>query len=56
MENQTWLSYHNRFISVQNITIVSVSSDVFLHVILEVAKQQMWNYSSYVYDEKKIFF
>ena len=53
METQTWLSCHNKFISAENITILSVSSDYFLHAILEVAKQHMWNYSSYVYDEKK---
>ena len=33
-----------------NIIILSVSSDNFLHAILEVAQQQMWNYSSYLYD------
>ena len=30
------------------ILLYSVSSDDFLDVILEVAEQQMWNYSSYV--------
>ena len=53
METQTWLSYHNKFISAENITILSVSSDDFLHAILEVAEQQMWSYSSYV--KKKSF-
>ena len=48
METLTWLSCHNRFISAKNITILSVSSDDYLHVILEVAEQQMWTYSSYV--------
>ena len=31
METQTWLSCHNKFISVKNIIILSVSSDEFLH-------------------------
>ena len=52
METQTWLSCHNKFISMENITIPSVSSDYFLHAILEIAEQQMWNYCSYV----EIFF
>ena len=39
METQTWLSRHNKFISAENITILSVSSDDFLHAFLEVAKQ-----------------
>ena len=45
MKTQTWLSCHNKFISAENITILSVLPDDFLHVILEVAGQQMWNYS-----------
>ena len=48
METQTWLSRHYKFISAENITILSVSSDDFLHALLEVAEQQMWNYSSYL--------
>ena len=40
METQTWLSCHE-FISAENITILSVSSDDFLHAILEVAEQQI---------------
>ena len=52
METQTWLSCHNRFISVENITILSISSDDFLHALLKVAEQQMWNYSSYVKKKK----
>ena len=36
METQTWLSCHYEFISAENITILTVSSDDFLH-----AKQQM---------------
>ena len=40
METQTWLSRHNKFISAENITILSVSSDDFLHAFLEVAEQQ----------------
>ena len=39
MKFQTWLSCHNKFISVENITILSVSPDDFLHAILEVAGQ-----------------
>ena len=39
METQTWLSCHNKFISAKNIIILSVSSDDFLHAILEVAEQ-----------------
>ena len=53
METQTWLSCHNKFISAENITIISVLSDDFLRAKLEVAKQQIRNYSSYVNDEKK---
>ena len=45
MEIQTWLRRHYKFISAENITILSVSSDDFLHAFLEVAEQQMWNYS-----------
>ena len=41
METQTWLSCHYKFISGENITILSVSSDDFLHALLEVAEQQM---------------
>ena len=48
METQTWLCCHNKFILVENITILSASSDDFLHAILEVAEHQVWNYSSYV--------
>ena len=47
METHTWLSHHYKFISVENITILSVSSDDFLHAFLEVAELQMWNYNSY---------
>ena len=52
METQTWLSCHYKFISTENIIIVSISSDDFLHVRLEVVEKQMWNYSSYVYEKK----
>ena len=31
METQTRLSRHNKFISAENITILSVSSDDYLH-------------------------
>ena len=34
METQTQLSRHNRFISAENITILSVSSDDYLHASL----------------------
>ena len=53
MEIQTWLSCHYKFISVENITILSVSSDDFLYALLEVAEQLMWSYSSYVKKGKK---
>ena len=53
METQTWLSCHKRFISADNITILSVSSDDYLHAIIEVAEQQMLNSSSYVKKKKK---
>ena len=43
METQTWLSRHYKFISAENITILSVSSDDFLLAFLEVAEQQMFN-------------
>ena len=42
----------HKFISPENIIIHSVSSDDFLHVRLEAVEQQMWNYSSYVYEKK----
>ena len=52
METQTWLSRHYKFISAENSTVFSVSSDDFLHAFLEVAEQQMWNYSSYLKNNK----
>ena len=48
METQIWLIRHYKFISAENITILSVSSDNFLHAFLEVAEQQMWNYRMYL--------
>ena len=45
METQTWLSCHYKFILAENITILSISSDDFLHALLKVAEQQMWSYS-----------
>ena len=36
MVTQTWLSCHYKFISAENITILSVLSDDFLHALLEV--------------------
>ena len=41
------VSRHYKFILAKNITILSVSSDDFLHAFLKIAEQQMWNYSSY---------
>ena len=55
METQTSLSCPDKFISVEYITILFVSSDDILHVILEVTEQQMWYNSSYVYDEKMYY-
>ena len=52
METQTRLSRHDKFISEENITILSVSSDDYLHISL-VAEQQMWSYSSYSDDRIK---
>ena len=48
MEIQTWLSRHYKFVSAENIIILSVSSDDFLHAFLKVEQQQMCNYSSYL--------
>ena len=50
--NSKLVSRHNKFISAENITILPVSSDDFLHAFLEVAEKKMWNYSSY--SENKI--
>ena len=52
MESQTWLTHHYKFISPENITIVSVSSDDFLHAFLEVAEQQMGNQRLYLKNRK----
>ena len=52
METQTRLSRHNKFISAENITRLSGSSDDFLHAFLVVAEQRMWNYSSYLKNKK----
>ena len=41
METQTRFSHHYKFISAENITIISVSSDDYSHAFLEVAEQQM---------------
>ena len=43
METQTWLIHHYEFISAENISILSVSSDDFLHAVLAGAEQQIWN-------------
>ena len=53
METQTWLSSHNKSISAENITILSISSNDFLHAILDVAEQQMWSNSLYMKKKKK---
>ena len=44
MGTQTRLSRHYKFISAENITILSVSSDDYLHVSLEVAATYKKNY------------
>ena len=41
MKTQTRLSHHYEFISPENITLFSVSSDDYLHAFLEVAEQQI---------------
>ena len=46
METQSWLSRHYKFILAGNITILSVSSDDFLHAFLKVAEQQARKKSS----------
>ena len=38
METLTQFSRHNKFISAENVTIRSVSSDDYLHASLEVAE------------------
>ena len=53
METLTWLRRHYEFISAENINVLSISSDDFLHASLEVAEHQMWNYCSYLKDFKK---
>ena len=50
---KTCLNRHYKFISAENISILYVSSDDFLHAFLEVAEQQMWNYSSYSKNKNK---
>ena len=49
MEIQTCLSRHYKFISAENITILSVLSDDFLHAFLEVAEQQYIYIYIYIY-------
>ena len=53
METQIRLSHHNKFISAENITIFSVSSDDYLHASSLVTENQMWSYSSYSEDKIK---
>ena len=62
METQTWLSCHNKFIPAENITIFPVSSDDFLHAILEVAdilyKNNTYPLSSdtdWILEKKKLY-
>ena len=38
MESQTRLSHLDEFISAKNITVLSISSDDYLHASLEVAE------------------
>ena len=40
MEIQTWLSRHNKFISVENMTILSVSSGDYSHTFSLVIEKQ----------------
>ena len=40
MEIQTRFNRHYKFISAENITILSILSDDYLHASLEVAEQQ----------------
>ena len=40
METQTWLSRHYKFILAENIIILSISSDDFIHAFLEVDKTE----------------
>ena len=39
METQIWLCCLDKFIYAENITLLSASSDDFLHALLEVAEQ-----------------
>ena len=41
MKTQTRLSRHYKFISAENITIPTVSSDDYLHTFLPVVEQQI---------------
>ena len=41
MEAETWLSCYYKFISTENITILSISSDDLLQAFLAVAEQQI---------------
>ena len=43
METQTWSSCYYKFISAENIIILSVSSDNFLHALLKVAEHGEYN-------------
>ncbi len=41
METQTRLSRHNKLISAENITILSISSNDYLHAFLEVGDSHL---------------
>ena len=48
METQTWLSCHYKFILAENIIMLSISSDDFLHAFIEVAETANYIYI-YIY-------
>ena len=49
METQTWLSRYNKFISAENITILSISSDDFLHALLKEIYEQKRQTSNFIF-------
>ena len=53
MATQSRLSHHNKFISAENITILSVSSDDYLHASLSLQSSKCGCYSSYSEDKIK---
>ena len=46
METQTWLSRHNKFISAENITILSVSSDDYVDICYSATSREASKESS----------